>query len=264
MLTAEDRQPRPEDLSRDARGFRGRRWLIYNTRNADLLMVDPTASDLPQIGDPWSAQIPDLLCVDVRVIAREGTDGPLGTGGWSTFELEYQTPGYSALGDRARRVKFSEISAEDAQVTQILTLDYGTTDDGVGPGSVVIAEGRGIPRQTGTTTIRVHVPIDSVDDVDLARLIELTELNAINDAAIQIPAYRTTPAASLVTLQAGQARYRGYEWTEPDDRGRFFVVHTLAVARDHLARWTDEPVGGTPPTERSGPIYPRRDFSGLW
>lgn len=234
------------------------------SRDLAVILRDPAASDLPVRGDSWSPDWPELVLENRTARPEGGRDA----GPWSEIELTYEVGVGGGTLNPALRVPFTVIDHQTTSVTQLSTLTLGTggAPDEIGPDSEPIADGRGTQRDAGFLQYTVHDPYDGWSALAnrLTDIIAVANANAVNRDAITLPAYRQALGAGSITLQPGQARYHRFVPGEPDDLGRFWVQHVLLVAEDHVARWTNESPPGTSPVQRSGPIYPRADFSGLW
>lgn len=242
---------RGEKLVRRGESYAGERWYKINTRRLALAY---TAAGLPIPGTPFDPMVPKCIAREYDPAQRGGLDGMTGEGGYTFMRVGFGDGGGGQFKTVTHGTRFTafEPSVQSAQAR------YGVFDLS---NATPISGGEGVPKDVGTVAAKVHTFARDESGVNLPRLVELQNEQAVNDSVIGLPpVYNGTAPWSL---QVGQARYHSFELDF--ESGLVKVVHTLLLAVDHKARWRlEDDKGKSVGPEQERLIYRPMNLAGLW
>ncbi|MGE3175863.1 MAG: hypothetical protein AB7O32_00220 [Vicinamibacterales bacterium] len=243
---------RGERLSRRNESYAGERWYKINTRR---LAAAYTAAGLPLPGTAFDAIVPKCVARDYDPGERGGVDNASGEGGYTFMRVGFSDGGgggqFKTVTHGTRFTAF-EPSVQSAQVVN------GVFDLATDP---PINGGEGVVKDVGTMAAKVHTYARDESGVDLPRLAELQNEQAVNDSPITLPPLYNGTRPWV--LAVGQARYHSLDMDF--ESGLVRVTHTLLLAPDHKARWRQQNDKGYPVgPEQTRLIYRPMDLAGLW
>ncbi len=249
--------------------WEGLRTYIVNT---DLVELALKAQGLPAVGEPWSADYPDLLVEGLDWSHWGGSDPTgTGTGGWSKVAVTYAQPRASGSFRQAALGRaYTEISVSPQTVLRRWPLARLGADasgeyplPGSDPGTTALINGgQGAPVLVGVWTARVTTwkPVDASLDLDRAVLLS-TPAHTNEDAVTLPPIYGTrtrilAPPGTLLYVGIDQPRI---------EQGLLQVTHTMQMARHFWYPWMRENSRGEAfPPLIFDQVYAAAPFAGLW
>lgn len=248
-----------ETLTRTVGGWKGTKHFRVNTADATEAMLDP---ELPKVGDPWSARLPYLECVQVGPSEKIGGYHTGPDVGWTRVPVEYQTPDASiirkATPDRRSWTEISFAAATDTIYRPLVRVAGGG-----GPPFFPINNGNGVEIPTGSIFAKVTANFATPSEVPaLSRLKNLARPAKLNQEQITLPRiYGTELAYSIGPLQA---LYRGWEGPKLVD-GYLQIVHQIELAETFLYAWgAQDDKGNLTMDTVIDQIFDASTFGGLW
>lgn len=232
LCTERERAPR---LVETDDGWSGTRTYEVNTHDEALAMGCPEAA---QRGSAWSAERPNLICIDRSSEYRCGLDDPGTREGGRTFIV-------CRYAQRTRRgvlpvapVPGNAYSKWVDEVTQE-TVYYPVFDPTlVGPPEPPVANGQGMPREVTVQRLQV---IEYVSGLSIDRLRALVRIRqSVNAEDLVVPAL--FGRGPILSFGPGEARYRSFS-VEPMPEA-LEVTHDIAVGLDHDYYWRLENAAG--------------------
>lgn len=248
-----------ESLQETASGWRGRRTWMVRTSNIVKAM---RADGLPEIGDSWSDDMPNL-----RVVARgptklkggwdEDSSGRLGT---LFVPVDYETP---QVGGRFTPASENDVWTEVSTQVDTLRRQYPVERLEPAGGDVTpILNGDGIDTQGLSVFLAVHAYFRGDHDIpwDVMLRLGYPEVK-VNDRPVTIPNIMHTGRSRR--FDAGQLLFLGPQSMEVT--GDFLAVTwNLRAAANFELIWQSEDDRGRAARRYRDRIYERESFSGLW
>lgn len=196
------------------------------------------ATGLPRKGDAWDANLPLCTARNRTTQYLAGTDqAATGVGGLTLVTVEYAEPGGFGAAAPVPTVNegYTELQTGVSTV-QVMFPVVDVDPNFVGPPYLgpPLANGQGFSVEVATLVALVHCFRPLSEEIPLATLLALT--NKVNTNEIFLPSLYGSPHG--ITLDAGQARYRGF--TPRANGGTMELIHELVLASDHVARWQVE------------------------
>lgn len=244
-----------------AGGWRIAETWMFDSSDERAVVFSP---NFPKRGDPINDErFENMVVVSSKTRYFRGKDSDDGTRrGRVLVDVVWETPGLNGTlpppfpGSRFTRF----LPGTTSQTVYAAINPDGTPVDP----AEAIAGGQGVERLVGTLVFQVHRYEDKETfnpNTLLQLMTYLASDQRVNHAQINLPPLLGSGAQ--IELAKGQARY--VSGTMDDNQGVVEIVHEIAVAKDHLARWRDENAAG----EFIGPvktarIYPDGQFFGLW
>lgn len=231
---------------------------VYGERSYRVNSHDPVlaivAPGVPRIGEPWSEVERSLKCEHIATEYLGGGDAsPQEGGGHTIIRAQYSTRPITILPYEPGQA-FTELSTQEASVTIYATLDGRS-----------IAAGRGTTKETGFLEAVVYVVRDvgaNGAGIDWAAIVAAMD-KPINQSQITLPPL--LGSETNITIPAGFARFKGATTPTPLPGNRLRIGYRLALAPDHLERWSEEDFeGNAVGSVQTGAIYEASDYSGLW
>lgn len=231
-----------EELARSQDGYRGFRHFRVDSTFIDEVMA---ASGLPNIGDPWSQQLPLVAAREVQRVLTTRED--------SIVRVTYASP---------RASLFDPGGAPHTELvvgTLVATAYQGALASGAPDG--VAIEG-GAPKEVGTLEARVSAYFEpgEITATMLAGWLALSE-GWLNSNEVRLPRVGFTTAEYV--MQPDQLLYLGFEG--PTQQGdRVVVTHRLRLSPsfDFIEATVDDKDRVIESRPRR--IYGSRPFQGLW
>ena len=248
-----------EVLQETSAGWRGTRTWLVNTSNTTKAM---RADGLPELGDPWSDDMPDLKVVRRGPTRSKGgwDDEVSGRVGTIYVPVEYETP---RLSGRFTPASEADVWTEVSVQVDTLRRQYPVERLSPGGGEITpILNGDGIDTQGLSIFLNVHSFWRADRDIpwDIMLRLGYPECKT-NDRPVTVPNIMHSGRSRV--FDVGQLLFLGPQSME--QVGEFLeIVWNIRAAANFEFLWQSEDDKGNAAQQYRDRIYERDSFAGLW
>lgn len=248
----------PWELSFSLTGIRGKRVYTVPTDTEKAFR----ARLLPQLGDSWSSEYPNLRVVSIGPNKLEGgfdVDGD-GGGGVMRIPVEYETP---SVGGRFVPSTENDVWTEMRTQIESVRVYYPVERiEGGGAPFAPIQGGDGVDVPAMSMSMSVHTYLPDSKPFPTRMILELGYPKCkLNDDRVTVPNLNHTGRTEV--FDAGQLMYQGIETTEKIDRW-LHVVHSVRAAANFDYLWSSQATEGNEAVRYRDRLLERMSFRGLW